>query len=89
LGEEDVKCMPNKKELPIVYEIILKKMVDKLNASQRLNSGLNMQDITLIFGKIFHIPKKYHYAVIREFEEFGFIKINRTEMELLTKKFKE
>lgn len=73
------------KKMPVIYEIVLKKFVDKVNDDKRLNSNLSINDITKILSVIFHIPKEYHYAVLKEFESFGVLKIERNIMRLIGK----
>lgn len=76
------------KKIPIIYEIAIGKFVEKVNDTKELGASLSMNDITLILGKIFHIPKCYHYAVIREFEEFGILKFSKDGMKLMERKHK-
>lgn len=69
--------MAKKKKIPLMYEIIFEKLKERAANSSKMNGKLTMKEVHKVLGVVFHIPKKYHYNLIRELEEYDLIVMNK------------
>ncbi len=69
--------MAQEKKIPLVYEIIFEKLKERAANSSRMNGKLTMQEIHKVLGVVFHIPKEFHYNLIRELEEYDLIVMSK------------
>lgn len=68
-----------KKRKNIIYICIWEKAKEKT-----FEGEISMQEFVSILHRIYHVPKKFVYPVIKEMEQQGFLKwINRRTLKIL------
>ena len=68
-----------KEQTPLIYLCIHKRLEDKYQ-----NELFKLKDLFSILGRIYHINKKFHYAVLKELENLKLMKrINQHTVKML------
>ena len=73
--EKNAKRERKRKSMPIMYEIVLDKIISKGQHRPGKKQRMKINRFTQLLSIIYHMPKELHYDILKEFEQMGAIKV--------------